>query len=301
MPSNRKEIYAMGQITDRFSELVIAVQYSDLPNYVVHEMKRVILDSIGCAILGRMTERGRITADLARKFGGPCESSVIGTKNRVSCTNAAFANGESTNALDFDAISHVGRHDTPSIVSATLALGESIGVSGKELILATALAFEISARIKSASGSFSTMGSKNDKIPWPAVSAVAEGASLGAAAGCCKMMGLTQEGISNAIGIAGYICPPSTMRKFMDTAPVKMVKYGPSGWAAQAGITAAKLAELGYTGDTDLFDGEYGFWRYMGKNKGEWDGNKVLRSLDNHLGKRWLAHKMCYKQYPCGY
>jgi 2-methylcitrate dehydratase PrpD len=290
----------MGRITDRFSEFVVGVQYSDLPNDVVHEMKRVILDSIGCAILGCRSEKGRITADLARKLGGPCESTIIATKDKVSCINASFANGEAINALDFDAISHVGRHDTPSVVSATLALGESIGASGKELILATALAFEISGRIKSASGSFTTIGSKNDKIPWPPVSAVAEGASLGVAAGCGRMMGLTHAGIANAIGIAGYICPPSTMRKFMDTTPVRMVKYSPTGWAGQAGIAAAMLADSGYTGDTDLFDGEYGFWRYMGKNIGEWDGNKVSKSLDN-LGKRWLAHKMCYKQYPCGY
>lgn len=290
----------MCEITGKFANFVNAIQFNDLPEYVVHEMKRVILDSIGCAILGRSTDRGKIAADLARKLGGPGESTIIGINDKVSCTNAAFANGESMNALDFDAISHVGRHDVPTVVSGILALAESVGASGKDLISSAAIAFEISGRIKLAAGSFSTTGSRNDKIPWPEVSAVAEGASLGVAAGGGKILSLNREKVANAIGIAGYICLPSTMRKFMETTPVRMVKYGPAGWGAQAGVTATLLAERGYTGDTDLFDGEYGFWRYMGKSKGEWNTEMVPKSLES-LGTQWFAHQICYKQYPCGY
>jgi|SRR3989339_98778 len=290
----------MCAIVKQISDFAEKTNFSDLPGEVVHEMKRVVLDSIGCALLGRLTSRGKIAGNLASRLGGPLESTVIGTNDMVSCSNAAFANGESMNALDFDAISHVGRHDVPTVISGLLALSESACVSGRDLILGTAIAFEISGRVKLAAGSISTTGSKNGKISWPEVSAVAEGASLGVAAGSGKIMSLDKEKIANAIGIAGYICIPPTMRKYMDTAPVRMVKYGPSGWGAQAGITAALLAERGYTGDTDLFDGEYGFYRYMGKNKGEVDTEMVLRSFKS-LGGRWNAHKMSYKQYPAGY
>lgn len=290
----------MDVIVEQFSDFVRKVNFNDLPGDVVHEMKRVVLDSIGCAILGRLTSRGKIAANLARRLGGPRESTVIGTSDMVSCSNAAFANGESMNALDFDAISHIGRHDVPTVISGLLALAESAGVSGRDLILGTAIAFEISGRVKLAAGSLTTTGSKGDKISWPEVSAVAEGASLGVAAGGGKILNLDKEQIANAIGIAGYICIPPTMRKYMDTAPVRMLKYGPAGWGAQAGVTAALLSMMGYTGDTDLFEGDYGFWRYMGKNKGEWAIELVSKSLKS-LGTRWFAHKISYKQYPCGY
>lgn len=289
----------MGVIVEQFADFARKTSFSDLPGDVVHEMKRVVLDSIGCALLGRLTSRGKIAGNLARRLGGPPESTVIGTSDMVSCANAAFANGESMNALDFDALSHIGRHDVPSVISGLLAISESAGISGSDFILGTAIAFEISGRVKSAAGSLTT-GSKNGKVPWPEVSAVAEGASLGVAAGSGKIMSLDKQKIANAIGISGYICLPATMRKYIDTAPVRMVKYGPSGWGAQAGVTAALLAEMGYTGDTDLFDGDFGFYRYMGKSKGEVDTEMLAKSLKS-LGVRWSAHKMSYKQYPAGY
>jgi 2-methylcitrate dehydratase PrpD len=87
------------------------------------------------------------------------------------------------------------------------------------------------------------------------------------------------------------------MRKELETSPVKMVKYSPLGWGAQAGVTAALLAGLGYTGDTELFVGDYGFWRYTGKNKGQWNTEGIL----DGLGTQWAAHQMTYKQYPAGY
>lgn len=290
----------MGAIVDQFADFAEKTNFSDLPEPVVHEMKRVVLDSIGCSLLGQLTSKGRIAADLAGRLGGPRESTVIGRPDMVSCVNAAFANGESINALDFDAISHVGRHDVPFVVSGLLASSESAGVSGSDFILGTAMAFEISGRVKAAAGSFTTTGSKSGKIPWPEVSAVAEGAPLGVAAGSGKIMGLDREKIANAIGIAGYICAPPTMRKFMDTAPARMTKYSPAGWGAQAGVTAALLAKMDYIGDTDLFEGDHGFYRYMGKNQGEVDADMLVRSL-NSLGKDWSANKISYKQYPSGY
>ena len=286
-------------ITEKLARFVSMVRFSDLPEYVVHEMKRVILDSIGCAILGRLTERGKIAAALASKLGGASESSIVGINDKVSCTNAAFANGEAMNALDFDAISQLGRHDVPTLVSGILALAESTDTSGKDLILSAAIGFEVSGRVKSLAGSMTT-GSRNSKIAWPAVSSVAEGASLGVGAGGCKILALNQEKVANAIGIAGCICMPGTLRKFIETTPTKMTKYGPAGWGAQAGVTAALLAERGYTGDVDLFDGEYGFWRYMGINEGTLNTDILLEDLES-LGTQWLAHQISYKQYPCGY
>ena len=82
--------------------------YDDLPQEVVKETKRVLLDSLGCALCGHWMDRGKIAVKVARRLGGVPESSIIGTGNRVSCAVAAFCNGELMNTQDFDAI--LGNH-----------------------------------------------------------------------------------------------------------------------------------------------------------------------------------------------
>ena len=285
----------MSKITATIASFVGTCRFGDLPEFVSHEMARLILDSIGCAVAGHTTERGMIVADMARQLGGPGESSIIGTRDKVSSANAAFANGELMNALDYDALSNVGRHDVPTLVAATLAVAERIGASGKALTTATALALEVSGRIKSAVLGMHAPGPEEGKMLWPAVNGYSS-ASLGAAAGVAKLLDLDDDQIANAVGLAGYMCPPNTMRKWVETTPVRMVKYGPPGWGAQVGVTAALLSERGYSGDTDLFDGDFGFWRYTGKERGQWDADKVISGL----GTKWCCHEIIYKQYPCG-
>jgi 2-methylcitrate dehydratase PrpD len=282
-------------VIERYAGFVKRVEFADLPEFAVHEMKRIILDSIGLALAGQSTERGKIASRLARRLGGPPESSIIGTADQVSCVNAAFANGELMNALDFDAVSSKGGHDIPTVVSSALAVAEGIEASGKDLILAITLGMEISQRLRSAIKGIRVSGPKDLKVHWPSVHGFSTSV-LGAAAGAGKCLNLSRDQISHAMGIAGYICPPSTFMKFLDTAPIRTTKYGSLGWGAQAGVTAALLAELGYTADTDLFHGEYSFWRYIGKGKNEWD----MKGITEDLGTNWLCHEIQYKQYPCG-
>ena len=285
----------MKNFIEKFAEFIKSLEFGDLPKYVVHEMNRVILDSIGVAIAGHSTEKGKTASQFARRLKGPPESSIIGTSNKVSCVNAAFANGELMNALDFDPVSSKGGHDIPTLVSAIFAVAESIGASGKDLILATALGIEISQRLRSAIKGISISEHKDAKVLWPNVHGYSTSV-LGATAGAGKCLNLSEEQVSNAIGIAGYICPPSTFMKFLDAAPISTTKYGSLGWGAQTGVTAALLAEMGYTGDINLFNGEYSFWRYIGKGKNEWN----MEGITEDLGTNWLCHEIQYKQYPCG-
>lgn len=285
----------MTGVAETLADFVDKTRFSDLPQFITHEMERLMLDSIGCAIAGLSTERGKIAVGVARELGGPAESVIIGSRYKVSCANAAFANGELMNALDFDALSNVGRHDVPTLLAAVIAVAERVGSTGKDLITAAALAIEVSGRIKSAVLGMHAPGPEEGKMLWPAVNGYSS-ASLGAAAGAAKLLNLAAPQIANAVGIAGYMCPPNTMRKWVETTPVRMAKYGPPGWGAQVGVTAALLAGMGYLGDTDLFDGDFGYWRYTGKNKGEWQAEKVI----DGLGEKWCCHEIIYKQYPCG-
>lgn len=279
----------------KLSHFIHQTSFMDLPDDVVHEMKRIVMDSIGCTIAGHVSEKGKIAVELAGRLSGPNESTILGTGTKVSCAAAAFANGELMNALDFDALSPGVVHVVPIMLPAILALAESSGVSGKDIILATAVGLEIPVCLKpegAKTGGLSHETDKSAALPSP-VSGFGV-STLAAAAAVSKILNLDEEKTANAIGIAGGMCPPNIFRKFTDTAPVRMTKYGPTGWGAQTGVTSALLAQMGYTGDIDLFEGEYGFWRYTGLGEGR------TGDVPAALGKIWQGHKVKYKVYPCG-
>lgn len=79
----------MKNLTQCLADFIVQTKYEDLPNTVVHEAKRVFLDSIGCALAGIATDKGRLSVELAKHLGGPPESSIIGTSERVSCAAGA--------------------------------------------------------------------------------------------------------------------------------------------------------------------------------------------------------------------
>lgn len=285
----------MSRVMKLISNFVQDVTYEDLPDKVVHEMKRLILDSVGCASLGHISERGKIAVALAQKLAGPSEATIIGMKRKVASSNAAFANGELMNSLDFDALSIKGRHDVPVIMPVLFALAEERACSGSDLILAAAISMEISQRIKYVIRGIHAVDATGNKMLWPKVTGYSS-AVMGGVCGGSRIVGLNREKTEDAIGIGGYNCPPSTFRKFLSTSPVKTIKYGSSGWGARAGVDAVLLAEMGYGGDTELFETDYGFWRFTGNEKG--DGN--MEEAFTGLGKTWLCDKIQYKQYPGG-
>src|SRR6478736_2062823 len=117
-------------VTDAFVGFAAKLRYDDAPADVVHACKRLVLDTLGCALAGWETDKGRLAAGLMRELGGEPKALVIGTKPRISATNAAFANAELTNGLDYDAIPHL----PPVVVPPLLAAAEAGGKSGRDLI-----------------------------------------------------------------------------------------------------------------------------------------------------------------------
>ncbi|MFC2021310.1 MmgE/PrpD family protein [Chloroflexota bacterium] len=281
----------MEGITQKLVDFIQDIKYEDLPDEVVHEAKRVLLDSMGCAIAGLATDKGNLSVRLARRLGGPPESSIVGTKDKVSFAAAAFANSELINALDMDAILLPG-HISPYVISAPLAIGETIASSGKDLILALAVGHEISRRLGGAlTGMF-----KYDKAQGRLVEPEVHGFGfciIGGTAATGKILGLEREKMRHAIGIAGHIAPVPGFRKWAETPPAAMTKYTAAGWVSQAEVTASLLADMGYTGDTSVLDGDYGFWKMFGSDK--WEPETIF----TELGEKWYFTETSYKPYPC--
>lgn len=284
--------------TQELLDFVIGTNFEHLTPEVVHESKRIFLDSIGVAIAALKTDKGRYAMALAKRFGGPPESAIVGTKERISCANAAFANGELINALDYDAFIFP-THAPPSVIPAPLALGETVGATGKDILLATALGCEVSIRlaiaIRSLKKVFATAeGSEVGKIVGTKNSVSAVGVVvIGGAAGAGKVMKLDPQKMANAVGLAAHFTP-FPQAKWRQTPRMWMAKYVSSGWASMAEVTAVLLAEMGYTADTTFLDGDLGFWRFFGSDR--WDPN----ALTDRLGQEWkMLRTVTHKPYPC--
>ncbi|MFC1935968.1 MmgE/PrpD family protein [Chloroflexota bacterium] len=281
----------MKSLTEELADFVTKSRFERLPQPVVYETKRILLDSIGCALVGLATDKGKLSIELARRLGGPPESTIMGIGDKVSCASAGFANGELINALDYDSLPHI----SPYVIPAPLALAESIRAPGKALILAIVLGYEISARMLKAltpPREYVNDGPEKGKIIWPWARGYAS-TIFGGTAAAGKTLGLQPERMVHALGIAGYMCPVPAMAKWWESPPAAMAKYPSAGWLAQAEITSALLAQMGYTGDISVLDGEYGFWRFFSATKWE---PKIL--IEN-LGEEWHLLETAYKPYPC--
>lgn len=264
---------------------VASLAFADLPQQVVHEVKRLVLDSAGCALVGLSVDKGKIAVELARLLGGTPEATILGIGDRVSGTNAAFANGEAMSAMDFDAILVPG-HVSPFVIPATLASAERQKVTGKSFITAVAVAHEVAARIGA-----SLRGFREGKTY--AGSRHGTGACIfGAAAGASKIMGFDQEQTANCFGLAGALTPLPAAPKWQMLPYVPMYKYGAAGWVAQSAVTGALLTSKGYIGDTTFLDGEHGFWAMYGSDVCRWE------RMTDKLGEEWLTMKASYKPYP---
>lgn len=286
----------MEGLTQKLADFAVNMTYEDLPPEVSYECKRLLLDSIGCALAGLATEKGKLSVALAKRLGGPPESTIIGTQGKVSSASAAFANGELINALDYDALLAPVGHVSPFVIAAPLAMGELVRASGKDLIVAIALSHEIASRL--AAG-LVTGGRFTKEVPGKGITMgfPVQGYGLcifGGVAGTGKILGLDRDKMCHALGISGYICPVPTLMKFAITVPSAMSKYLSAGWISKAEVITALLAEMGYTGDREVLDGEYGFWKSFAS-----DGF-IPEVVTRRLGEDWcLPYKLAYKAYPC--
>jgi 2-methylcitrate dehydratase PrpD len=288
----------MKGLTQELLDFVMGIHFEDLAPDVVHETKRLFLDSIGVGIAALKTDKGRYAMALANRFGGPPESAILGTKHRVACGHAAFANGELINAMDYDA-NFFPTHAPPSVIPASLALGETVRATGKEMILSIVLGCELSLRLGIAIRGLkkifpSEEGSEVGKIVGTKNSVSAVGVVvIAGATGAGRILKIDQQKMAHAVGLAAHFTPfPQAKWRF--TPRMSMAKYVSAGWASMAEVTAVLLAEMGYQADTTTLEGPLGYWRFFGSDR--WDPEV----LTEKLGREWKILKAVeYKPYPC--
>jgi 2-methylcitrate dehydratase PrpD len=276
-----------GAITGPYVEFISGLRFEDLPAPVVHAARRFILDSLGCTMAGWKTEKGRLAANLMKSAGGRADAHIVGTDVRVCAANAAFANAELMNALDYDTIPHT----PPVTIPAVMAAAESVGASGKALITAVVAAHEIAVRLSSASSQMSASILSRGKTP--DIFGINNEAILGTAGAAAALLGGSPAAIASAIGLGAYYCPPQVAHDWETGSPKSHVKYTPVGIISQSAVTAAQLARSGFTGNPVVLDGPAAFpvfYRYE-----KWNGAAATREL----GRLWRITTVDFKPYAC--
>jgi 2-methylcitrate dehydratase PrpD len=258
---------------------------ADLPASAVESARRDILDTFGC-MLGGSSSPGidELFAVIAR-WGGREESRVLLRGARLPAPQAALLNASMGHALDFDDTLDTGGsiHPGVSVFGAVLAVCDSLGgasggVSGRDVILAVALGLDVSCRI--------ALACTLDR-GWHRTAAIGV---FGAAAAAGKLIGLTPEQMLAAFGIA-YSHAAGNRQCILDGALTKRMQ---AGQAASAGVFSAVLAQTGFTGARNIFNGRFGFFELYQPNG--YDASVLLRDL----GTTFRGEALSYKPYPCG-
>ena len=235
----------MRTLAQRLADFAAGLGFEALPAAVVHEVKRRIVDSLGCAFGAWDAEPCEIARRTAARFPTERGATVLGTRLRVSPDWAAFANGCLVRYLDFNDtyLSKEPAHPSDNIAAA-LAVAETEGASGRELIAAIALAYEIQCRLCDAA-SLRARG-------WDHVTYVAFSSALAAA----RIMRLDARRMEQAVNIAGV--SGASLRQSR-TGELSHWKACTVAHAARRGVFAALLAREGMSGPAPIFEGEFGF------------------------------------------
>jgi len=235
--------------TQKLCRFTRTLRYEDLPAIAILAAKSRILSTLGVALAAYDMPPVRIVRSLAQPVAAGPASSIFGSLVKTTPDMAAFVNSAMVRCLDMSdtyvmkAVSHPA-----DAFPAVLAVAQAERATGKDLLLATAIIYEIQCR-------FVEVVPYNHR-GWDQTPVVA----LGAALGCGRLLGLDEERLRHAIGLAVV---PNIALNQTRTGTLSMWKgmAGPQG--ARAGVFAAYLAREGMTAPEGVFAGKYGFWNQL--------------------------------------
>jgi len=261
--------------------MVINTSYPDLPGNVVNFGKYSILDAIGITIGGSAMEGIPAVVDLVKSKGGKPESTIPLYGGKVPASEAALAIAPMARAMDFGQVHDEGDHCSEYIVPALLAAtGLKDKVTGRELLTAFTVGQEVLLRIGIAFRADSRgapLGRECGHFIFGVVAAVG------------KLLGLSQDELENAEGIARTMTGPHDMAMY---APATLMVRVHHGFVCQNGINACLLAKRGITGPRhEVLTGPKG---YLGFAKWETDPDALTKGL----GEEWEMLNADIKPYP---
>lgn len=267
--------------TQTIADYVARARLSDLPEAVRHEGVRAFLNWVGCTLGGCQHEIVETVDRTLGEFSGPADSTVIGRQRRYDMFLASYLNCISSSVYTFDD-THAEAivHPTGPVVSAVFALAEWHGNSGADALLALCLGIEIECRLSKAISVPPARGS----IAWSQTGICG---GVGAAVAAGKLLGLTRDQMTNAIGIAAS--QAAGFRAMHATMNLHLMH----GRTAPSGLRAVLLAKNGLTSSPVAIEGNFGFAEMFSEAPN-------LAALTGGLGETFELSANTYKPYPCG-
>jgi 2-methylcitrate dehydratase PrpD len=267
-------------VAEQVGEWAAALQPRSLPKATQSAARRLMLDVAGLCVAAR---RGDYIKALLASAVSEGTATAIGHSRPLSPYDAALVNGSAAHGEDFDDTFEGGPiHAGAAIVPAALALAEHRALQGGAVLKGIVVGMEFACR-----GSMVAPQAIHRAGFHPSGVLCA----LGAAAAGAAMLGLPARAIAHAIGIAGSFAS-GIIEYLADGAWTK--RFHP-GWAAQAGIRAALLAEAGFTGPLSVLEGTHGFYKAFAPSKAP-----DFQVLLGDLGKRYVIDGIAFKPYACG-
>jgi len=262
------------------ARFALSLDYENIPEFAVQIAKRLLLDSIGCALAAVKLNDIQAAYRFVKQLGGKKHASLIWYGNKTSLPNAALINSLLIRAMDYNDIYWKQDPCHPSdVIPAALGPGEYRGVSGKELITAIVIAYELEMRLCLAADP----GIR--EIGWHHASLTQFVAPLVAG----RILGLSEDQMVSAVGIAGS--SHFTLGGVVASHLTNM-KNAADPMATQAGVSAAMLALAGYSGPEEVFEGKEGLFEVLSSVK--WDRNALLY----RLGEEFVITQCGFKAFP---
>ena len=255
--------------------------FADLPLDVVHQAKRLVLDTLGCAIGGSVSDASLAIQKMIQEFKGPREATVFGSGLKTSCLNATLANGAMARFLDYNDVLYIipgrrtGNHPS-EIIPPVLALAERQHLSGKEAITAIVAGYDLSFVFLEAVTGPGMKGWEGDTRGAYIMPLIAG-----------RLLGLTETQMENAVGICaschsvmGILDAPEEEYTMAKNIRFPTMSYG--------GILAALLARKGFTGPARIIEGQDGFATLI--MQGNYDPEKL-----KNPERRFAIREACIK------
>jgi 2-methylcitrate dehydratase len=266
-------------VTATMSRWAAGVQFSDLSPEAVHQAKRFLLDSFGCALGGYGQPDTVLALRVLDEVAAPGPATVLGSGKKMDVVHAAFINSLMVRCMDYNDIYWKQDPSHPSdIIPAAIAGAERTGSDGRELIVGIVLGHEFNMRLCEAAYPGIRERGWHHATLTAFVSPIVTG----------RMLHLSPEQIQNAIGISG-----SGHATFgaVTAGKLTMMKNAADPMATESGVLAALLAAQGYAGPEHVIDGKEGLVHTLGP---EWK----LDVLTDGLGKSWRITQCGMKFFP---
>ena len=252
---------------DQVAGFIQSLTWDALPPEVQQRARLCLLDGLGATLAGTLSPISKIAADFASTLWRGDGATIFLHGRKANAAGAAFANACAGNALDIDDDAIFTRgHPGAQLIPATLAVAEKVGASGKALLEALVIGYEVAIRTGRC---------------WHAdhefYQACGSWGSVACAAAAAHLMGLDHEQTKHALGIADYHAPNAPMMR--DIAGPSMSKHA-IGWGAMNGVVSAELAQRGFTGIPSIL----GFQEYL-----EW-----VTDIGQHY---WMTDWVFYKDW----